>query len=92
MLTYITAGFIAATGAIQVSVGWQNCFDVTWIIGFCGAATVYYIICLISPPPGKPYRTVYMDATSDTILEGKEIREDSEKGAAEASAKTFDSE
>lgn len=62
-----TAGFIAATGAIEVSMGWERCFSVTWIIGFCGAATVYYGICLVSPPPGKPYEMVYMndDASSD---------------------------
>jgi hypothetical protein len=41
---------------------------VTWIIGFCGAAAVYYAICLVSPPPGKPYEVVYMsEDTSDGV-------------------------
>ncbi|EME41928.1 hypothetical protein DOTSEDRAFT_157061, partial [Dothistroma septosporum NZE10] len=44
-------GFIAATGAIEVSIGWQRCFSLTWIIGFCGAAIVYLAICALAPPP-----------------------------------------
>lgn len=71
------AGFIAATGTIEVSTGWERCFSVTWIIGFCGAGAVYYCICLLSPPPGKPYEVVHIGAVSSDghsleIDEGKQ--------------------
>ena len=73
LANHTLAGFIAATGAIEVSTNWERCFSVTWIIGFCGGATVYYAICLLSPPPGKPYETVPYeivivgDSTSDQL-------------------------
>ncbi|KAK5173986.1 uncharacterized protein LTR77_001065 [Saxophila tyrrhenica] len=71
-------GFIAATGAITVNVGWERCFSITWLIGFCGGAFVYYVVCLIAPPPGKPYQTVYMEDEA-TAFEGLEVSSDGEK-------------
>jgi len=51
-----------------VSTAWDRCFSVTWVIGFFGAAAVYYAICLVSPPPGGPFETVLMgESTSDHI-------------------------
>ena len=40
---------------------------------------MYYIITLISPPPGKPYEVVYWNNESEQTLEGAEL-DDSEKG------------
>lgn len=73
LTNHTLAGFIAATGAIDVSINWQRCFSVTWIIGFFGGAAVYYAICIVAPPPGKPYETVPYeitlvgDSTSDQL-------------------------
>ena len=83
-------GFIAATGAITVNVSWRRCFQVTWIIGFCGGAFVYYIIILLSPPPGKPYEVVQWNEGSEHSIEGAEV-EDSEK-APHGRAKALDQE
>ncbi|KFA46180.1 hypothetical protein S40293_03751 [Stachybotrys chartarum IBT 40293] len=48
-------GFIAAMSGSEVSVGWQRVFTLSWVVGFCGGALVYYVITLIFPPPGAPY-------------------------------------
>lgn len=37
-------------------------------IGFLGGGVVYWIICLISPPPGKPYDMVM---AIPTLVEGE---------------------
>jgi NCS1 family nucleobase:cation symporter-1 len=35
---------------------WLRLFQCAWFIGFLGGGVIYYLICLISPPPGgKPY-------------------------------------
>jgi NCS1 family nucleobase:cation symporter-1 len=81
-------GFIAATGAITVNISWRRCFQVTWIIGFCGGAAVYYLITLISPPPGRPFETVYWHNESEQSLEGTAV-EDNEK-VAHGRTKTLD--
>ena len=49
-------------GGAEVSIGWSRAFDLSWIIGFCGGSLVYYTLCLISPPPGAPYVSEYLDA------------------------------
>ncbi|KAK3635714.1 hypothetical protein LTR56_014590 [Elasticomyces elasticus] len=81
-------GFIAATGAIEVSVGWERCFSVTWVIGFCGGAAVYYIVCLISPPPGSPYTIKYYDNDAMGVLDGVKDRNDNDEKHPTASIKS----
>lgn len=56
--------------------GWTRAFQVTWIIGFCGSSLVYYLICLISPPPGAPYVMEYLDSHVDPTIEGHSISEE----------------
>lgn len=70
---YSQAGFIASTGAVKVSTGWDRCFSVTWLIGFCGAAVLYYVICHLAPPPGKPYETVLMENSMGDHLSGVSV-------------------
>jgi NCS1 family nucleobase:cation symporter-1 len=88
------AGFIAATGAITVSTAWERCFSVTWVIGFLGAAAMYYAICLVAPPPGGPFETVLMgESTSDHIsgisVPIEEEQTTPEQKRPEASIKSF---
>jgi nucleobase:cation symporter-1, NCS1 family len=71
-----------------VSTGWERCFSVTWIIGFCGGAAVYYVVTLISPPAGKPYDIAYIEDSSDASLHGIEV--DEEKNVPTTSAGSID--
>lgn len=49
------AGFVVAISGIDLSPGWLKCFQAAWFIGFLGGGLVYFVVCLISPPPGRPY-------------------------------------
>lgn len=51
-----------------VALGWQRTFKLSWIIGFCGGASVYWLISLVSPPPGAPY-VIELLETSSTVIE-----------------------
>lgn len=57
-------------------VGWTRTFQVTWIVGFCGSGLVYYLICLVSPPPGAPYVLELMGGHSEPIIEGQSVSEE----------------
>ena len=35
--------------------GWTRTFQVTWFVGYLGGGLVYTLLCLVFPPPGKPY-------------------------------------
>ncbi|KAH7303850.1 permease for cytosine/purines, uracil, thiamine, allantoin-domain-containing protein [Stachybotrys elegans] len=48
-------GFAGAMSGADVSTSWRRVFQLSWVVGFCGGALVYYLISLISPPPGAPY-------------------------------------
>ncbi|KAF7556446.1 hypothetical protein G7Z17_g1424 [Cylindrodendrum hubeiense] len=57
-------GFVASvtSSTDSISVGWIRAFQVSWIIGFCGGGATYYLITLVSPPPGgKPYQMELLD-------------------------------
>jgi NCS1 family nucleobase:cation symporter-1 len=55
-----------------LSPSWLRLFQISWFIGFLGAGVVYYITCLISPPPGgKPYERVAFGNEHGTIIEGQ---------------------
>jgi hypothetical protein len=78
-----------------VSIGWIRTFQVTWVIGFLGSALIYYIFCLLSPPPGKPY--VDEPDMFPEVLDGEEYNADKsseldvEKTSVRGSAKPVDS-
>lgn len=61
MLIYQTAGFVSAMTGDPVALGWQRVFKLSWVVGFLGGALVYYLISLVSPPPGAPYVMEYLD-------------------------------
>ncbi|KAF2001592.1 hypothetical protein P154DRAFT_489970 [Amniculicola lignicola CBS 123094] len=73
MLTWILTiwpsfpGFISGTAGIVVAKGWTRTFQVSWIVGFLGGGLVYYLLCLISPPPGKPYEDVNWHGQQEAI-------------------------
>ncbi|KAJ9142937.1 Uracil permease [Pleurostoma richardsiae] len=77
-------GFIATVSGKtnSLSVGWIRTFQVAWVVGFCGAAVVYYILCLISPPPGKPYVLEYLDTPATVIVGTRASVEDGKMGPA----------
>jgi nucleobase:cation symporter-1, NCS1 family len=80
-------GFVAAVTVRDYGVGWTRVFQVTWVVGFCGGGLVYYIICLISPPPGGPhYEKVLLDSHESTPAEteGRSISDGEPKGTASA--------
>lgn len=39
----------------KLATAWLDCFQAAWFIGFLGGGLVYLTVCLISPPPGRPY-------------------------------------
>jgi hypothetical protein len=66
-----TAGFLIATGGIKSdNPAWLRLFQTAWFIGFLGAALVYYVVALISPPPGNPYDSELFGNEQDGFLEG----------------------
>ncbi|KAH8883611.1 hypothetical protein GQ53DRAFT_846802 [Thozetella sp. PMI_491] len=86
-------GFVVAMGgATGLDIGWTRAFQVTWITGFCGGALVYYLICLISPPPGKPYILEYLEGYEPTtVVEGfSEKSVDEEVAGADSKAAASD--
>ncbi|KAI1340159.1 hypothetical protein F5Y15DRAFT_50141 [Xylariaceae sp. FL0016] len=76
-------GFIAAMTGRDFGEGWTKTFQVTWIVGFMGAGLVYYLICLISPPPGKPYVAEYLDHITEVAIEGRELSRSAGDGKLE---------
>lgn len=71
-----------------MNLAWLRCFQAAWFIGFLGGGVVYYLICLVSPPPGRPYvREAFGNENGDLIDgidgDGTDIPNDldSEKGA-----------
>lgn len=52
-------GFVVACGGATLAPYWLRIFQAAWFVGFLGGGSVYLIVCLISPPPGKPYITEY---------------------------------
>ncbi|KAK9421706.1 hypothetical protein SUNI508_05636 [Seiridium unicorne] len=69
-------GFIAAMNGKDYGAGWTRTFQVTWIVGFCGSGLVYYLVCLVSPPPGAPYVLELLDEQSEPAIEGQSVSED----------------
>lgn len=82
-------GFISGTSGMKVSKHWTRAFQVSWIIGFLGGALVYYLITLISPPPGAPFESVEFDG-ADERLEGVELGGDKNTDASSADAVTVE--
>lgn len=74
-------GFIAGTTGGETALGWRRTFQVSWVVGFMGGGFVYYIICLVFPPPGKPYESMLLEA-DDRTIDGVSMEGDS--GSAEA--------
>ncbi|KAH9885728.1 permease for cytosine/purines, uracil, thiamine, allantoin-domain-containing protein [Xylariomycetidae sp. FL2044] len=70
-------GFISAMTGRDLGQGWTRTFQVTWVVGFMGGGLVYYLACLISPPPGKPYVTELMDYVPEGAIavEGLSVSE-----------------
>jgi NCS1 family nucleobase:cation symporter-1 len=62
-------GFISGTTGKKVALGWTRTFQVSWIVGFMGGALVYWLMCLISPPPGSPHESVALES-EDTMIDG----------------------
>lgn len=75
------AGFVAAMGGATVSYSWSRVFDLSWIVGFVGGSVIYWLLTLISPPPGAPYVVELMDDSHGDIIGGVPvIAEDIEVG------------
>ncbi|KAI1840595.1 hypothetical protein JX265_010265 [Neoarthrinium moseri] len=69
-------GFVAAMNGKDYGIGWTRTFQVTWIVGFCGSGVLYYLICLVSPPPGAPYILQYLDEDPEPAIEGQSVSEE----------------
>ncbi|KAH8678271.1 permease for cytosine/purines, uracil, thiamine, allantoin-domain-containing protein [Xylariales sp. PMI_506] len=84
-------GFLVAMGGVKgLDVAWTRLFQVTWITGFCGGALVYFLICLVFPPPGKPYALEYLEGPD--VLEGFPVNSADVEGAKTASSDIVDVE
>jgi len=86
------AGFVQAISGKVLAPGWLKCFQAAWFIGFLGGGLVYYAICLISPPPGRPYvRELFGNEHSQVIDgvadSGTDMASDPEKSRIASSLK-----
>jgi NCS1 family nucleobase:cation symporter-1 len=62
---------VVATGGAILAPSWLKLFQAAWFIGFLGGGLVYYLVCLVSPPPGgKPYDRVPFDNDMGSVIEG----------------------
>lgn len=34
---------------------WLRLFQTAWFVGFLGPSVVYFVVSMVSPPPGHPY-------------------------------------
>jgi nucleobase:cation symporter-1, NCS1 family len=71
-------GFISGTAGTKVSIHWVRTFQVSWVVGFMGGGLVYFIICLLAPPPGKPYEDVGLIETMNGVETKSESSENAE--------------
>jgi NCS1 family nucleobase:cation symporter-1 len=79
-------GFISGTSGAKVAIGWTRTFQVSWIVGFMGGGLVYYVICLVFPPLGRPYETILLDV-NEAVVEGYDpAGEKTEMSSASAEA------
>lgn len=69
----LLAGFIGAMNGKSYGTGWTRTFQVTWIVGFCGSGLVYYLICLVFPPPGAPYVLELLDERTEPVIDGQSL-------------------
>lgn len=49
---------------------WLKLFQAAFFIGFGGGGLCYYVVCLISPPPGRPYAKELFGNEHETVIEG----------------------
>jgi len=54
----------------MLSPEWLRLFQTAWFVGFLGGGLVYFLLCLVNPPPGKPYQRVPFGNEGDSIIEG----------------------
>ncbi|KAF2400573.1 hypothetical protein EJ06DRAFT_397208 [Trichodelitschia bisporula] len=64
-------GFFVATGAAKLPIVWIRMFQVSWFIGFLGGGAIYLAVCLISPPPGKPYVSELFGNEHVDVIDGR---------------------
>jgi nucleobase:cation symporter-1, NCS1 family len=86
------AGFVQAISGRKLAPGWLKCFQAAWFIGFLGGGLVYYVICLISPPPGRPYVRELFGNEHNEVIDGMadsgpDTASDPEKSRVAASSK-----
>ncbi|KAE9364699.1 hypothetical protein N431DRAFT_550142 [Stipitochalara longipes BDJ] len=67
-------GFVQAISRKILAPGWLKCFQAAWFIGFLGGGLVYYLICLISPPPGRPYARERFGNEHNQVIDGVDER------------------
>jgi NCS1 family nucleobase:cation symporter-1 len=84
-------GFVSGVAGSKVALGWTRAFQVSWIIGFAGGAFIYYIICLISHPPGNPYESVHLHA-DDAVIDGLEVSGERNTNGSTASVVAIEDE
>ncbi|KAH6677713.1 permease for cytosine/purines, uracil, thiamine, allantoin-domain-containing protein [Halenospora varia] len=64
-------GFIVAIGGWKTTNGsWLKLFQAAWFIGFLGGGLVYYAVCLITPPVGRPYFKEYFGNEHHEVIDG----------------------
>jgi len=49
---------------------WLRCFQAAWFIGFLGGGLLYYLICLLSPPSGRPYIRESFGNENEDLIDG----------------------
>ncbi|KAE9967371.1 hypothetical protein EG328_008264 [Venturia inaequalis] len=68
------AGFIIATGGATLeNPAWLRLFQTAWFVGFLGSSVVYFVISIISPPPGHPYESELFGNEQDgmSVIDGQ---------------------
>lgn len=57
-----------------------------------GGGFVYWVLCLISPPPGgKPYQKVFLKGSEDEALHGIDVADSEKEAGSDYSKKAKES-
>ncbi|KUJ16042.1 uncharacterized protein LY89DRAFT_648168 [Mollisia scopiformis] len=64
-------GFVNAVSGIEVAITWRRFYQISFFFGYAVSATLYFLFCKLSPPPGLGVQ-VNFDVDGTVVVEGVE--------------------